>query len=235
LRNMVKVVRSVQLDVEDVAFSGLCAALAVLAPEEKEGGVAVIDLGGGTTNYVIYANSAIALAGAFGVGGDHITNDIARGLRLSVAESERLKEDHGSAILDLGARNQKVSIPSEQGQPEKAVKLSDLHTIIYLRMEETFDLIKVQLQKNDLLHALGGGIVLTGGGAHLKNVVKLAEKVFGLPCRVGKPRNFAGLAAVTEAPEYAAPLGMVRYGFRMVRRSGASTSISSFLKNLFSK
>lgn len=214
LRNIVKVVRSAQVEVEDVAFSGLCAALAVLTPEEKDGGCAVVNLGGGTTDYVAYAHDAIATAGAFGVGGDHITNDVACGLRVSTVDAERLKEESGSAIVDLAARSQKVILAPEGGSAERAVRMSDLHTVVHLRMEETLKLVKNHLAEQDLLHSLSAGVILTGGGARLKNVVRLAEKVFGLPCRVGHPKGVAGLAVVTEGPQYAAPVGMVRYGFR---------------------
>jgi cell division protein FtsA len=233
LRNIVKVVRTVQMEVGDVAFGGLCSALAVLAAEDKEAGSVVIDLGGGTTDYVVYAHGAIAAAGAFSVGGDHITNDIAKGLRLPTAEAERLKQESGNAVVEMASRSQKVVLPVEAGA-ERAIKLSDLHTIIHLRMEETFELVKAQLVQQNLLHALGAGVVLTGGGAHLKNVVRLAEKVFGLPCRIGAPKGFAGLATVTEGPEYAAPVGMVRYGFKTSpQRRGTGRKIKSLLQVLF--
>ncbi len=215
LRNMVKVVRSVQVDVQDVAFGGLCSALAVLTPEDKEGGVVVVDLGGGTTDYVVYARNAIATAGAFAVGGDHVTNDIMRGLRVPAADAERLKEEAGSAIVDLAARSHKIPLPpGEAGRAERFAKMSDLHTVMHVRMEETFNLVKDELIKENLLHSLGAGVVLTGGGAHMKNVTGLVEKVFGLPCRIGTPKSVAGLATVTEGPEYAATVGMVRYAFK---------------------
>lgn len=236
LRNVVKVVRTVQVDVEDVAFGGLCSALAVLAPEDKEVGVVVIDLGGGTTDYVVYANNAIALAGVFGVGGDHITNDIARGLRLPLLEAERLKEESGSAVVDLSARSQKLVLPGEPGSSQRSVRLSDLHTIIHLRAEETLGLVKNELVRHNLLRSLGGGVVLTGGGADLKHVARLAEKIFGLPCRVGGPRGVAGLAVVTEGPRYAAPVGMIRYAFRAAaQREGEGGAIRSLFKALFGK
>lgn len=235
LRNIVKVARSVQVEVEDVAFSGLCSALAVLTGEDKEAGAVVIDLGGGTTDYVVYAHSAIAAAGAFGVGGDHVTHDIAKGLRLPTAEAERLKQESGSAVVEMASRSQKIVVPVEAGT-ERAIRLSDLHTIIHLRMEETLQLVKTQLVDQNLLHALGAGVVLTGGGAHLKHVVRLAEKVFGLPCRIGVPKGLAGLATVTEGPEYAACVGMVRYAFKSTaQRAGSATTLKSILRKLFGK
>ena len=214
LRNVVKVVRSADMDVEDVAFGGLCSALAVLTPEEKEAGVGVVDLGGGTTDYVVYADNAIALAGALAVGGDHLTNDVARGLHISTHDAERLKEEMGSAVVEMAARSQRVPLPADAGGYERAVRMVDLHTILHVRLEETLTLVKRRIEETKSLRSLGGGIVLTGGGAHMKNIVKLAERIFGLPCRIGMPRGVAGLAVVTEGPQYAATVGMVRYGYR---------------------
>jgi cell division protein FtsA len=236
LRNVVKVVRTVRVDVDDVAFGGLCAALAVLTAEDKESGSVVLDLGGGTTDYVVYAHTAIAAAGSFGVGGDHVTNDIARGLRIPIADAERLKEDAGSAMVEMAARSRKVALPAESGLPGRAVKLSDLHTIVHLRMEETLNLVKSDLIGQNLLHSLGGGVVLTGGGAHMKNIARLAEKVFGLPCRIGRPRGIAGLAVVTEGPEYAATVGMVRYGIKsMEQKERSGKSLKGLFKTFFGK
>ncbi len=233
LRNLVKVVRSADMDVEDVAFGGLCSALAVLMPEEKESGVAVVDLGGGTTDFVVYADNAIALAGALAVGGDHLTNDVARGLRISMSDAEHLKETMGSAIVELAARSQRVPLPVEGGATERVVRMADLHTILHVRMEEMFSLVKRRIEQEGLLRSLGGGVVLTGGGAHLKNVDKLAERVFGLPCRVGMPRGVAGLAVVTEGPQYASAVGMVRYGYRAAQSD--SGGLASVLKKFLGR
>lgn len=235
LRNLAKVVRSADVDIQDVAFGGLCAALAVLTPEEKEAGVAMVDLGGGTTDYVVYANNAIALAGALAVGGDHVTNDVAYGLHVSTTEAEQIKESLGSAVVEMAARSQKVSMASEAGGLARAIKLQDLHTIIHVRMEETFELLKKRWAEAGLLRSLGGGVVLTGGGARMKNIVKLAERVFGLPCRVGVPRGLAGLAVVTEGPQYAASVGMVRYGFRTAAQEDAGGGILGALKKIIGK
>jgi cell division protein FtsA len=235
LRNVIRVVRSAKVDVFDVAFSGLCAALGVLTPEEKESGVVVIDLGGGTTDYVVYARSMIAGAGAFGVGGDHVTNDIARGLHLKTTEAEQLKEEFGSAVVDLSARTQRISIPAEPGTAERVVKLSDLDTIIHVRMEETLSLVKTQLAHDDLLSSLGAGVVLVGGGAKMKQVDRLAERVFGLPCRIGTPVNISGLATVTGSPEFAALVGMVRYGVKTAPKESAVASIGAIIRKFFTR
>jgi cell division protein FtsA len=214
VRNTVRVVKSAGVDVQDVAFGGLCSGLAVLTGEQKESGVLVIDLGGGTTDYLAYGGKAIACAGSLAVGGDHVTNDIALGLRIPMSQAERLKIDSGNAVPDPKARGQTIMLPAEGGFPERFVKLEDLQTIVHARMEETLSMVKEEMQQYELVPHLGAGVILTGGGAHMRNVKKLAEKVFDLPCTLGQPKGVSGLAVVTEGPDYAAPIGMVRYGFK---------------------
>lgn len=217
MRNIVKVVRSAQVDVADVAFSGLCAALAVLTPAEKKNGVLMIDLGGGTTDYIAYAEERLADAGAFAVGGDHLSNDLAFGLRLPQSEAERLKLEYGTAAPEFAVRSQTVAANPGTGQPPRQIRLADLQTILHVRIEETLVLVREQLRQNKLISKLGSGIVLTGGGARLKKADQLAEKIFGLPCRIGKPREVSGMTAVMEQPECAAVVGMLRYAAKAIQ------------------
>lgn len=219
VRNAVRILKSAHVEVQDVAFSGLCAGLAVLTPAQKESGVIVIDLGGGTTSYIAYADECIAQAGCFAIGGDHITNDIALGMSIPLSQAERLKVEAGNAVVDGEQRGASLTLVPEGGFPGKFVRLMDLHTIINARLEELLNMIKAALvQDNNLLSVAGAGVVLTGGGARLKNVTILAEQVFGLPCTVGMARDFQGEAAVLESPEYAAPLGMLRYAIKSASR-----------------
>jgi cell division protein FtsA len=233
LRNTVKVVRNLALEVQDVAFGGLCSALAVLSKEQKEQGILVIDLGGGTTDFVVYARNAIAWAGSLAVGGDHITNDIAHGLRITTGQAEKLKEECGSALVNMSVRGQRVAVPLDVGAPDRFVPVSDLHTIIHMRADEIFRMIKNVLIKQDLLHLLGAGVVLTGGGAFLTDVNQLASRVFGLPCSMGHPRNISGLATATDGPGFSTPLGMIRYGFATSRRERRSGSLRDLFRGLF--
>jgi cell division protein FtsA len=232
LKNTVKLARSVPIDVEDVAFGGICSALAVLSKEDKESGVLVMDLGGGTTNYVAYAGNTIAALGSLAVGGDHITNDLARGLRIPLRYAERLKEEVGSARIDLAARGQKVELPAES-IAGRYVRLGDLQLITSLRAEEILVLVKDQLEQKQLIHHLGAGVILTGGGAHLKGMSDLVEKVFGLPCFLGRPKDFSGLAVSTQGPEYATALGLLRYGARTGRRAPRGLSLAGIWEWMF--
>ncbi|MBW7908793.1 MAG: cell division protein FtsA [Kiritimatiellae bacterium] len=222
LRNLIRVAKSASVDVEQVAASGLCAALAVLSPEDKQRGALVIDLGGGSTNYVAYAQESIAAAGSFAVGGDHLTNDLARGLNVTAARAERLKEEFGSAEIDLQNRTQHIEIASEASGRGRYVRLGDLQTITHLRMEETLRLVRDEMERQGLLHYLGRGVVLTGGGAYLKRLPELAERVFNLPCQLGRPKDVSGLALATDGPQYASTIGLLRFASRRSGRRGAS-------------
>jgi len=214
LRNAVRVVRNVPMEVQDTAFSGLCSALAVLTPEQKSGGVIVIDLGGGTTDYVAYAANVVAAAGVLGIGGDHVSNDIALAFNIPLAYAENLKRESGNAILDSTSTGQKISVPADVGFPGRSISLRALHTVISARVDEVLRTIKKRLANEDILHHVGAGVVLTGGGAHMKGIVSLTEKIFGLPCTIGRPRGVSGLVTATEAPEFATCIGMVQYGFK---------------------
>jgi cell division protein FtsA len=232
IRNFVKIVKSLQVEVEDVAFSGLCSSLAVLTAEQKESGVIVIDMGGGTTDYLVYAGQAIACAGSLSVGGDHVTNDIALGLSLPITQAERIKCSEGYALVNPASHRECISLPAEGGFPGKVIRLTDLHTIINARVEEMLNMVKLEIDRYGVLSRIGAGVIVTGGGAHLKGLNTLVEEVFEMPCSTGRPRNVSGLAVVTEGPEYAAPLGMIRYGFKNSSR-GQGQGMLGKLKTLF--
>ncbi len=235
LRNLVRIARSVPVEVTDVAFAGLCAALAVATPEEKSSGCLVLDLGGGTTDYVAYAGGIIAEAGSLAVGGDHVTNDIARGLRISNQHAEELKLKSGSAVVNMSKRTQKLDLPEQSLPAGKFVTLGDLHTIMNLRMEETLNLVRARCEKDGLIHSFGSGVVLTGGCARMPGLDRLAEKVFGLPCRIGTPRDISGFASTVGECAFAAPVGMLRFAARGLRREQQDSGISSLFKAIFGK
>lgn len=226
IRNIVKVIRDLDLTVSELMFGGLCAAQAALTPEQKQLGVLLIDLGGGTTDYVVYANEVLADAGVIGVGGDHVTNDLASAFRLTNTAAEKLKLEHGDASIQMVLRNRRVELAVGAGEHSRTAKLSDVQTVIRLRMEELFNLIRERLQENSRLSFLGAGVVLTGGGAHLKNVAQLAEQVFGLPCTVAHLHQHADLST----PEYATEMGLLIQGMKNAQRRGNGGLLGGFLR-----
>ena len=235
LHNTIRVVKSLSMDVQDVAFSGLCSALSVLTPEQKKSGVVVIDLGGGTTDYLAYSENVVAAAGVLGVGGDHVTNDVTMAFNIPISRAEQLKRESGSAVIDPAAEGQGVAIAAELGFSERMIEVEALHTVINARMDEILRMIKRRLDQDAILRHMGGGIVLTGGGAHLKGVTELAEKIFNLPCSTGVPRNVSGLAVPTEDPGYATASGLVQYGFKTVRGRNRIPQLPGWLGGLFGR
>ena len=237
LRNTVRVVEQIPMEVQDVAFSGLCSALSVLTAEQKKSGVVVVDLGGGTTDYMAYAGGVVACGGALGVGGDHVTNDLAIAFNIPMGRAEKLKQEIGSATIPSVLDPAKVSLPAEVGFPGRTINVRPVHTVINARMDEVFQMIKKRLDDDNVLPMVGAGVVLTGGGAHMKGVTELAETVFGVPCFIGAPRGITGIAVATDGPEYAACCGLVQYGFRVQERPGSGRGgiLGAFMKTILGR
>ena len=235
LRNMVRIADECQVDVADAAFGGLCSALAVLTQQQKEGGAVVIDLGAGSTDYVVYSNKAIACAGSIAVGGDHVTNDLSIGLNLPTALAEKVKRKHGSAMIDLGSRDRKIHVPSEAGFSGKDVLVRDVNTIIHARMKEIFELIRDRLKHEAMREQFSAGVTLTGGGSYMDRVGELASRTFEMPSHTGHPKGVSGLSLPTEAPEFAAVVGMLKYGMRGQNSAAKRGTLGAYVKALFGK
>lgn len=217
LHTPVRLVRTIPLELEDLVFGGLCSALAVLTPEQKESGALVVDLGGGTTDYVLYSSSKIAAMGSIGVGGDHVTNDIATAFALQTRQAEKVKREAGSAIVDVANRMKPVTVPADMSFEARTFSQGALHTVINARLDETFQFILKRLHGENL-HQLKTGVILTGGGAKLRGVRELAEKVFRLPCAIGRLQGVSGAVAQVADPEYATVVGLVKYGHMTARQ-----------------
>jgi len=229
----VKLAHSAKVGVSGCAFSGLCAALAVLTPEQKESGCVVIDLGAGTTDYVVYADRCIATAGCIAVGGDHITNDLAMVLSIPMQQAEKLKMDVGAPDAQA-AGDQQIIIPAAGGFSGRSVRLRDVYSIIDARLDETLDLIRADVARHGLLNQLGAGVLLTGGGAYMRHIVEYMRHKWHLPCAIGRPKNVSGIAVATEGPEYAAVIGMLRFGLRSAEDS-ASSGLKAWFTKLFGR
>lgn len=231
LQNPIRAVKGLQIEVEDIVFNGLASSLALLNNQQKELGALVIDLGGGTTEYVVYANGTIKHTGVLAVGGDHISNDLAYGLKVGLSRAEQLKIEHGAACLDAKAKGRSIQLTSDHGLPERSVNLEHLHRIMSLRLEEIFQLIAQEIQASALLHRIRAGVFLCGGGAHIPGIQKLAEDVFELPTSVGKTNCLSGLRSALEQPEFATSLGLVKFGsFEQQKRSAERTSFATGIK-----
>jgi len=233
LHSTVRVVSAIPVEVEDVVFSGLCSALSTLTPEQKKIGVVVIDLGGGTTDYVAYAGSILAAAGTLGIGGDHVTNDIVLAFNIPTKRAERLKCEAGRAVLHHADAEQRVTLPPEVGFPGGTFKLDSLNTVIHLRVEEILMTVRKRLEAEGILRHIGAGIVLTGGGAYLQDIESLGQQVFGMPCSVGRLINVSGLTTATDGPEYATCSGLIQYGFLSEANRKPAPGIGGWIQRVF--
>ncbi|MFT5240447.1 MAG: cell division protein FtsA [Candidatus Promineifilaceae bacterium] len=232
LANMLRAAESRQIDVQDMVFSGLCSALAVLTTEQKQSGVVVIDIGGGTTDYVVYLHGIVRTAGVFSLGGDHITNDIAHAFNIPMKQAERIKREYGSALVNDDDGTETVKIAAEVGFAGCEINRKALNQVINARTDEMLRKVERELQRASVIHQLGAGVVLTGGCANLEGLCTIGENVYGMPCSVGSPRNFVGLNLATAGPEYASACGLVQYGFRIAQEEKVTNGLSGWFKGL---
>jgi cell division protein FtsA len=231
LQNAVRLVRATSLEVDDVVFNGIAASLALLTSEQKELGALVIDLGGGTTEYVVYANGVIRHSGVLAVGGDHVSNDLAYGLKVPLSRAEKLKLDYGAAFVSDKAKGQTISLTNELGLETKRINHEHLQRIIALRLEEIFHLIAQDLERAGLVEYLRAGVLLCGGGSRVPGIVQLAENIFQMNVTAGHASALSGLTAALDQPEFAAAIGLVKFGSLKQRQRAQRP----FFKGLFGR
>ncbi|MDA8433215.1 MAG: cell division protein FtsA [Nitrospiraceae bacterium] len=211
LQNLLKCCGRAGVEVAEVVFAPLASARAVLSKEEKEAGVIVVDIGGGTTDIVLFKGGNLRHASVIAVGGNHFTNDIAVGLRVTMKEAERLKKEAGAAYELIVASAEKIEITQAGGQ-QRTLPKKYLAEILQPRCEEMLDLLRDEIKKCGGYGSAVCGIVLTGGVSRLTGLDQLAEAVLGLPVRLGSPGAIRGLRAIAEAPLYAAGAGLAAAG-----------------------
>lgn len=214
----VNAIRSLSLEVEHVTFTGLCAAMAALTPELREAGVLLMDIGAGVTEYVVYYRDALLVCGVLGVGGDHVTNDLACGLNLSFAAAENLKLKYGSAVYDACSRHEDAAVSEGTTLGRRTVKQGVVHLVMQCRLEEIIRVVLREVNEVIPIEYLRGGIVLCGGVARTNRILELVETVSGLPVRVGEPLALTGLSSELRQPELVAPVGVM---LQAARRAAA--------------
>lgn len=210
--NIVKCANRAGLDVSDIVLESLASGEAVLTDEEKELGTALVDLGGGTTDLAIFSSNNIRHTFVLALGGNNLTNDIAIGLRAPLAEAEKIKIKHGSCVAQNIGSDETIEVPGMGGRKSKQLSRQLLGEILEPRVEEIFTLINREIYRANMEDLIPSGIVITGGTALLNDVIEVAESVFNLPTRLGKPRGISGLVDVVNNPMYATGVGLVMYG-----------------------
>lgn len=211
VQTLLKCCEKAGVEAVDIVFEPLASAEAILTDDEKELGVAVVDIGGGTTDIILYKDGWLRHSSVLAVGGNHFTNDIAVGLRISVIEAERIKKGYGAALTSMVGASEELDIVQE-GRGRKIVR-RELSEIIQPRAEELVDLIKRELLSFSAYDIASTGVVLTGGGSLLEGLDRMAETALGLPVRIGFPKKISGSDNIMNNPMYATGAGLVLYGF----------------------
>jgi cell division protein FtsA len=231
-QNIVKCVRRVGLEVADLVLQPLASSVAVLSEDEKELGVALVDIGGGTTDVAIFTQGAIRHTGVIPIAGDQVTNDIAMALRTPTPEAETIKIRHGVALRQLADANETVEVPGLGDRAPRQMSRQTLAEVIEPRVEELYSLVQQVLRQSGYEELVSSGIVLTGGSAVMQGMVELGEEVFHMPVRLGVPRYAGALAEVVRNPRYATAVGLLMEGKAQMDRGLVSRQGGSFTQTL---
>lgn len=211
-QNIIKCANKTGLNVADIVLQPLASSEAVLGEDEKELGVCLVDIGGGTTDIAIFSGGAIVHTGVIALGGNNLTSDIAIGLRTPAHEAERIKQRYGCCLPSMVDPDETIEVPSVGGRQPRVISRQILTEILEPRVEEIFQMVQRELQRCGYEDLLASGVVITGGTTLLPGMPELAEDVLGLPTRRGMPRGIGGLVDVVKSPMYATGVGLVVYG-----------------------
>ena len=210
-QNITKCVERCNLEVADIILEQLASSEAVLSEDEKELGVCLVDIGGGTTDIAVFQNGAIRHTAVISVAGDQVTNDIAVAFRTPTPAAERIKKQYACAVPQLIAQDEEIEVPSVGDRPARCLSRRTLVEVVEPRYEELFQLIQAELQRSGYEEVLAAGIVLTGGASLVEGAVELAEEVFHMPVRLGYPHGVKGLQDQVNNPAYATTVGLLKY------------------------
>ncbi|AJD47389.1 cell division protein FtsA [Isoalcanivorax pacificus W11-5] len=214
-QNIEKCVRRCGLEVEDMILEQLASAYAVLTEDERELGVCMVDIGGGTTDIAIFTEGAIRHTANIPIAGDQVTNDIAMALRTPKQYAEEIKMKYACALTQLAGADETIKVPSVGDRPPRTLSRQNLAEVVEPRYDELFTLIQAELRRSGFEDLIPGGIVLTGGSSKIEGAAELAEEIFHMPVRLGMPQGVAGLTDVVRNPIYATAVGLLLYGQRM--------------------
>lgn len=210
-KNIEKCIRRCGLEVDDIVLEQLASCESVLTEDEKELGVCLVDIGGGTTDIAVYSEGAVRHTAVIPVAGDQVTNDIAIAVRTPTAAAEELKKQHACALRQLAEANESIEVPSVGERPARKLSKQTLAEVVEPRIEELFDLVKLDLRRNGFEHLIRSGVVLTGGSSKMQGMVELAEEIFHVPVRLGMPKDIEGLSEVVKNPIYSTGVGLVLF------------------------
>lgn len=228
--NIEKCIKRCGLEVEDIILEQLASSYSVLTDDEKELGVCMVDIGGGTTDIAVFAEGAIRHTGVIPIAGDQVTNDIAMALRTPTQYAEEIKIKYACALAKLTGAEETIKVPSVGDRPHRELSRQALAEVVEPRYEELFTLIQSELRRSGFEDMIPAGIVLTGGTSKMEGVIELAEEIFHMPVRLGTPQNIRGLKDIVNNPIYSTGVGLLLYG---MKQQGSSQTLSSSQEDTF--
>lgn len=234
-QNIVKCIKRCGLDVSDLILQPLASSLSVLTEDEKELGVCLVDIGGGTTDIAVFKQGAIRHTAVIPIAGDQITNDIAVAFRTPTQSAEDIKIKHGCALRQLSDPREVVEVPGADGRESRQLSVQTLAEVIEPRVVELYELVQSELRRSGMEEMIASGIVITGGSAMMKGMVELGEEIFHTPVRLGLPRYVGGLSEVVSNPRYATGVGLILMGKQQVERNLQQRIESSSWANIFER
>jgi len=226
VQNIEKCVRRCNLEVDDVILEQLASAHAVLTEDERELGVCIVDIGGGTTDIAIFTEGAIRHTANIPIAGDQVTNDIAMALRTPKQHADEIKIKYACALTQLAGADETIKVPSVGDRPPRTLSRQNLAEVVEPRYDELFTLIQAELRRSGFEDLIPGGIVLTGGSSKIEGAVDLAEEIFHMPVRLGSPQGISGLTDVVRNPIYSTAVGLLLYGQRMEKDGTSARALA---------
>ncbi|NRQ43233.1 cell division protein FtsA [Rheinheimera sp. YQF-2] len=237
-KNIEKCVERCGLHVDQLIFSALASSFAVLTDDEKELGVCVVDMGGGTIDLAIYTNGALRHTAVIPVAGNQVTSDIAKIFRTPISHAEEIKVQYACALRSMVGKEESIEVPSVGGRPARSMSRHTLAEVVEPRYQELFELVLEEIRSSGLEEQIAAGVVLTGGTAKMEGAVEFAEDIFQMPVRVGAPMHVTGLKEYVQDPAYASVVGLLLYGkdarTQQKKNADVRDSVSSFVKRISS-
>ena len=213
VQNLIRCIKQGGYNASDLLLQSIASSQAILSEEEKELGVLLLDIGGGTSDVAIYSGGHIRFSGVVPFGGDNITSDVAKGLKISLFDAENIKKKYGCALASLVPPEETFSVNQAVSNKKVSVRRQKLADMIEARLEEIFHMVQERIKATPFRDKFFAGVVLTGGSALIDGITDLGEKVFECPCRVGVPQGLKGLTSVISSPIYSTSVGLVQHGF----------------------
>lgn len=222
VQNIEKCIKRCGLQTEEIILEQLASSYAVLTEDEKELGVCMVDIGGGTTDIAIFTEGAIRHTGVIPIAGDQVTNDIAMALRTPTDNADEIKIKYACALTQLASAGEMIKVPGVGERPARELSRQALAEVVEPRYDELFTLVKAELQRSGYENLLAAGVVLTGGTSKMEGVIELAEEIFHMPVRIGMPQSVKGLADIVRNPIYSTGVGLLLYGMRQLQQQERS-------------